>query len=74
VFVNRISYILIGGYNWQKNLKILADLLDRLHKHNLHLKLPKCGFLKPEVGYLGMRISAEGLQPVKDKIYVTRAN
>ena len=59
--------ILIGGNDWQENLKILADVLDRLHKYNLHLKLPKCEFLKPEVVYLGLRISAEGLQPVEEK-------
>ena len=60
--------ILIGGNDWQEDLKILADVLDRLHKYNLHLKLPKCEFLKPEVVYLGLRISAEGLQPVEEKI------
>ena len=43
--------ILVGGNDWQENLKILAEVLDRLHKYNLHLKLPKCEFLKPEVVY-----------------------
>ena len=43
-------------------------MLDRLHKYNLHFKLPKCECLKPEVVYLGLRISAEGLQPVEEKI------
>ena len=38
--------ILVGGNDWQENLKILAEVLDRLHKHNLHLKLLKCEFLK----------------------------
>ena len=38
--------ILVGGNDWQKNLKILAEVLDRLHKYNLHLKMPKCEFLK----------------------------
>ena len=53
---------------WQENLKILGDVLDRLHKYNLYLKLPKWEFLKPEVVYLGLRISTEGLQPVEEKI------
>ena len=66
--------ILVGGNDWQENLKILADVLDRLHKYNLHLKLSKCEFLKPEVVYLGLKISAVGLQPVEDKINaVTKA-
>ena len=60
--------ILIGGIDWQENLRILGEVLDRLHKYNLHLKLPKCEFLEPEVVYLGLRISAEGLQPVEEKI------
>ena len=66
--------ILVGGNDWQENFKILADVLDRLHKYNLHLKLSKCEFLKPELVYLGLKISAIGLQPVEDKINaVTKA-
>ena len=61
-------HILVGGNDWQKNLKILTEVLDRLHKFNLHLKLCRCEFLKPEVVYLGLRISAEGLQPVEENI------
>ena len=60
--------ILIVGNDSQENLKILTYVLDRLHKYNLHLKLPKCEFLKPEVVYLGLRISMEGLQTVEEKI------
>ena len=46
--------ILVGGNDWQ-NLRILAEVLDRLHKCNLHLKLSKYEFLKPEVVYLGLK-------------------
>lgn len=60
--------ILIGGDNWQENLKILADVLEKLHRHNIHLKRSKCEFLKPEVVYLGLRINAEGLHPVDEKV------
>ena len=34
--------VLVGGNDWQENLKIFAKVLDRLHKYNLYLKLPKC--------------------------------
>ena len=27
--------ILVGGNDWQENLKIPAEVLDRLHKYNL---------------------------------------
>ena len=43
-------------------------MLARLHKYNLHFKLPKCEFLKSEVVYLSLTISAEGFQPVEDKV------
>ena len=36
--------ILVGGNDWQENLKILAEVLDRLHKYNLQLKLSKGEF------------------------------
>ena len=64
----------MGGNDWQENLKILAEVLDRLQQYNLRLKLSKCEFLKPEVVYLGLKISAVGLKPVKQKINaVTKA-
>ena len=33
--------ILVGGNDWHESLNILAEVLVRLHKYNLHLKLPK---------------------------------
>ena len=60
--------ILIGGVSWQENIKILAEVLERLHKYNLHLKMAKCEFLKREVVYLGLKIDAEGLHPVEEKV------
>ena len=43
-------------------------MLARLHKYNLRFKLPKCEFLKSEIVYLSLTISAEGFQPVEDKV------
>ena len=36
--------ILIGRDNSQENLAILSEVLERLSKHNVHLKLPKSEF------------------------------
>ena len=36
--------------------------------YNLHVRLSKCDFLKPEVVYLSLKISAVGLQKVEEKI------
>ena len=60
--------ILIGGVSWQEKIKILAEVLERLHKYNLHLKMAKCEFLKREVVYLGLKIDAECLHPVEEKV------
>lgn len=60
--------ILIGGDDWQENLEILAEVLGRLHQYNVHLKMSKCEFLKPEVVYLGLKINSKGLHPVDEKI------
>ena len=60
--------ILIGGSNWEENIKILTRVLERLHKYNIHLKLTKCEFLKKEVVYLHLKIDAEGLHPVDEKV------
>ena len=58
--------ILIGGMTGGK---ISRYLLDRLHKYNwFAFKITKCECLKPEVVYLGVRISGEGLQAAKEKI------
>ena len=57
--------ILVRGNDRQENLKVLAEVMDRLKQYNLHLKLSKCEFLKPEVVYLGLKINAVGLQPVE---------
>ena len=66
VCVNKMA--LVEENDWQENLEILAEVLGKLHKYNLHLKLSKCEFLKPELVYLGLRIIAESLQPAEEKI------
>ena len=49
--------ILICGNDWRENLKILGEVLERLCRHNVHLKQSKCEFLKPEVENLGLKIN-----------------
>ena len=56
------------GNEWQENLKVLAKVLERLQQYNLHLTLSKCEILKPEAVFLGLKISAVGLQQVEEKI------
>ena len=60
--------ILIGSVSWEENIKILSEVLERLHQYNIHLKTAKCEFLKWEVVYLGLKIYEEGLHPVDEKV------
>ena len=52
--------ILIGGASWQENIKILGEVLGRLHNniYNLHWfeNGMKCEFLKREVVYLCLKV------------------
>ena len=58
----------MGGNEWQENLKVLAKVLERLQRYNLHLTLSKSEILKPEAVFLGLKIGAVGLQQVEEKI------
>ena len=64
--------ILTGGVSWQENIKNLAEVLERLHKYNLHFKLAKCEFLKREVVCLGLEIDAEGSHPVEENVHAVK--
>jgi hypothetical protein len=60
--------ILIGGSKVDEHIEILSEVLDRLQKHNVHLNREKCVFMKSEAVYLGLRVDADGLHPVEEKI------
>ena len=62
-----IDDILITGTTQEEHLHNL-EVLSRLEKANVRLKLCKCAFFLPSVHYLGHRISAQGLQPLTDKV------
>ena len=63
-----IDDILITGTTQEEHLRNLEEVLSRLEKANIRLKLCKCAFFLPSVDYLGHRISAQGLQPLADKV------
>jgi hypothetical protein len=49
-------------------LKVLEQVLDRLHSHNLKINLDKCFFGNKEVSYLGFTLTPEGIKPGKNKL------
>ena len=60
--------VLIATSTVDENVDVLSQVLKRLNDHNVKLKRSKCEFVKSEVVYLGLKVSAKGLQPVKEKI------
>ena len=60
--------ILVTGSTEEEHLKNLDAVLERLEKAGIKLKLSKCTFLQEKVEYLGHQISADGLQPTKEKV------
>ena len=59
--------ILIAGKTEQDHLTILEKILSRLQNAGIRLKRSKCAFMLSSID-LGHRISADGLQPTKEKV------
>ena len=54
---------------WEKeHLEHLEEIFGRLKAVGLKLKLEKCCFFKKHIQYLGHLISAEGIQPLPEKL------
>ena len=60
--------ILIATSAMEEHLKILEEVLRRLEKYGICVKLPKCKFFESKVEYLGHCVDAEGLQPASEKV------
>lgn len=60
--------ILVSGEDETDHLKNLDEVLRRLGEAGLQLKRSKCAFMQKEVEYLGHRVDAQGLHPVKKKV------
>jgi len=67
-----INDILMTGNTEQDHLKTPREVLQRLDKHNVRVNKNKCQFLNSEVTYLGYTVSANGIQPIKNKVKAIR--
>ena len=63
-----IDDILIYSETLEKHLDQLRQVFEILRQHKLYGKIEKCEFLKPEVEYLGHRISTEGIKADPKKL------
>ena len=60
--------IIIYSRSEREHLEHLEEIFIRLKAAGLKLKLEKCCFLKKHIQYLGNLISADGIQPLPEKL------
>ena len=60
--------IIIYSRSEKEHLEHLEEIFTRLKKAGLKLKLKKCCFFKKYIQYLGHLISADGIQPLPEKL------
>jgi hypothetical protein len=63
-----IDDLLVHTKTHKDHLKVLEQVLDRLHTHNLKINLDNCFFGSKEVSYLGFTLTPEGIKPGKNKL------
>ena len=63
-----LDNIIIYSRNQKEHLEHLEEIFRRLKAAGLKLKLEKCCFFKKHIQYLGHLISAEGIQPLPEKL------
>ncbi|CAC5372522.1 unnamed protein product [Mytilus coruscus] len=63
-----IDDILIWGSDQKEHDMRLKQVLDRAREYNLKLSAGKCKISKPEVTYVGHRLTREGVKPDPEKI------
>ena len=60
--------IIIYSRSEKEHLEHLEEIFTRLRAAGLKLKLEKCCFFKKHIQYLGHLISADGIQPLREKL------
>jgi hypothetical protein len=63
-----IDDLLVHTNTHEEHVKVLEQVLQRLHSHNLKINLDKCFFGNKEVSYLGFTLTPEGIKPGKNKL------
>ena len=63
-----LDAILIFSKSWEEHLEHLNIVFNRFKLAGLKIKLSKCQFFKKQLHYLGHKISAEGLEPLPEKL------
>ena len=63
-----IDDILFFSQNKEEHLQHLRIVFEALKRHQYHICLPKCEFLKEEVEFLGHRLNQNGISTQSEKV------
>ncbi len=63
-----IDDLLVHTTTHEQHLKVLEQVLERPHSHNLKINLDKCFFGNKEVSYLSFTLTPAGIKPGKNKL------
>ena len=63
-----IDDVLIFSKSWEEHLQHLNTVFNRFKTAGLKIKLSKCQFFKTQLHYLGLKISADGLKLLPEKL------
>ena len=63
-----VDDIVVTGMTEQEYLQNLDNVLTRLERAGLRLNRAKSAFMLPSIQYLGHVISAQGIQPSREKV------
>ena len=67
-----LDNVLVYSETYDDHLHHLNEVFERFQKACLKIKLSKCQFFKTYLHYLGYRISANGLEPLPEKLKAIR--
>ena len=63
-----IDDVIVGTEDEEGHNKVVAEVVKRLEKNDLYMKLEKCKWNIREVGFLGVVIGPEGIKMEKVKV------
>ena len=63
-----IDDVIVFSSDFLEHIQRLKEVLDRFRQANMKLKPEKCELFKPEVTFLGHRVSKEGVKPDPNNI------
>ena len=65
-----IDDLIIFSNSYEQHLERMRLVLNKLRENGLKLSPKKCKFFQPEVKYVGHIVSADGIKPDPDKIFL----